>query len=204
MGWLGCVLNFSLICAAIQCIWGARSANHRLCRYHLNWFSPAEEGRIPSCYIRNPYIRAWLLTQASVQCYTLITPYFNVNIVHDKQRKKLENHLLRNYLTALSNAQRNSYNTSRAAHICGNTIFILLPCCADNLSCHMFVKRFLCLSITVWIVLCMQHPGWVNRMSFSHTETHLLQEANTGRVSKECDMSPSWPPKDESTMSMSS
>ena len=51
MGWLRCVLNFSLIRSAIQCIRGARSARHRPSRLSLE--SPidlaAEEGRIPSC-----------------------------------------------------------------------------------------------------------------------------------------------------------
>ena len=48
MGWLRCVLNFSLIRSAIQCIRGARSARHRPGRLSLE--SPidvaAEESRI--------------------------------------------------------------------------------------------------------------------------------------------------------------
>ena len=51
MGWLCCLLNFSLIRSAIQCIRGARSARHRPSRLSLE--SPinlaAEEGHIPSC-----------------------------------------------------------------------------------------------------------------------------------------------------------
>ena len=51
IGWLQCVLNFSLIRSAIQCIRGARSARHRPCRPSTDSSIAlvAEEGRIPSC-----------------------------------------------------------------------------------------------------------------------------------------------------------
>ena len=51
MGWLCCVLNFSLMHSAIQCICGARSARHRPSRLSLEFpiDLAAEEGRTPSC-----------------------------------------------------------------------------------------------------------------------------------------------------------
>ena len=50
MGWLRCVLNFSLIRSAIQCISGIRSTRHRPGRLSLELpiDLAAEESRIPS------------------------------------------------------------------------------------------------------------------------------------------------------------
>ena len=60
IGWLRCVLNFSLIRSAIQCIRGARSARHRPCRSPIDSSialttgegrSPANNWTLPNMYM---------------------------------------------------------------------------------------------------------------------------------------------------------